>query len=195
MTTRNQLFLAQRAAFSLAELLIAVAILGILSGVAISFSGYEWKREQINTLAIDLAGWLEVVRNNALKQTSTVVTSGGCTVTFSTLTSANPGTTLASVSPSSCAVEPNFIIPAVAGSYTYTTAITNGSGSSNNQVIFTPRGTSTNSSSVILKMRLSSTTSLRCVQVSGTLGLISIGSNESSSGAIATDTCSSFTIF
>lgn len=181
--------------FTLVELMVTVAVIGILSAATISFSGREWRRERINTLALDLVGWLEVVRNNSLKQTSATTTSGGCTVTFSALTSRPAGASLATVSPSNCASEPVFRIPALTGNDTYTTAITNGGGASVNQITFTPRGTSMNTQPIDLKMRISGASDLRCIRISQVLGLISIGSNQASSGAVATDTCTTFALF
>lgn len=195
MTIRSKRTYIAAEAFMLAELMITVVVIGILAAVTISLTGSEWRRERINTLAIDLAGWLEVIRNNSLKQTSSATTSGGCTVTFSALTAQAPGSILASVSPSNCAPESNFRIPGITGNHAFSTAITNGGGAGSNQIIFTPRGTSMNTQPIDLNMRLDGSTSLRCVRVSANLGLISIGNSESASGALASATCTSFAVF
>lgn len=197
MTIRGKRTYITAEAFMLAELMITVVVIGILAAATISLTASEWRRERINTLAIDLAGWLEVVRNNSLKQTSSVTTSGGCTVTFSSLTAQAPGSILASVSPTNCAPESDFRIPGISGNLAFSTAITNGSGANSNQIIFTPRGTSMNTQPINLNVRLDGTTSLRCVRVSANLGLISIGNSESASasGALASATCTSFAVF
>ena len=83
--------------FSLPELLIVVAILGVLTTLGIQANRQLKEREEVNALAISLAGWLEQVRKSALL-------GAGCTVTINntigadgivaTATTTNPNTAI-----------------------------------------------------------------------------------------------------
>ena len=59
---------------SLTEVLVVVAILGVLSGLVIDAGIRDWRREQVNAVVVELAGWLESVRRAALKGSSCQVT-------------------------------------------------------------------------------------------------------------------------
>ena len=86
--------------FSLAEILITVAILGILSTIAVNVSVSEADRAKVNTAQIALAGWLQLVQRSALLQKSLQTNQGGCTVNFtSAFANQGNGTQIASVSP------------------------------------------------------------------------------------------------
>lgn len=67
---------------SLAELLITVAILGILSSIAVNVTLGEIDRAKVNSAQVSLAGWLQVVQRSALLQKSAQDNQGGCEVTF-----------------------------------------------------------------------------------------------------------------
>ena len=168
------------AGLSTVELMLVVAIIGILSGVVITVSGNEWRRERVNTVALELAGWLEQVRGASLRETNSSVSAGGCVITLSNLTSQPAGSTLASVSPTSCSPQSTFILTGVSTSGDrYSTASTNGT-----SVTFTPRGSvlTTNSSNVDIKILLDGTSLMRCVRVVATLGSIRIGRNDTATG-------------
>jgi prepilin-type N-terminal cleavage/methylation domain-containing protein len=60
--------------FSLTEVLVVVAILDVLSGLVIDAGIRDWRREQVNAVVVELAGWLESVRRAALKGSSCQVT-------------------------------------------------------------------------------------------------------------------------
>ncbi|MFM7311795.1 MAG: Tfp pilus assembly protein FimT/FimU [Cyanobium sp.] len=178
-----------RNAFSLMELLIVVAIIGMINGLTIAFSGHEWQRERINSVALGLAGWLEEVRVNALRKTSDTATVGGCQVTVSTLTDAVAGTSVASVSPTDCASSPTFVIPGVSGNVDRYTIVN----SNADTITFTPRGSVTATSDATINIQLVGTRQLRCVRVSSILGLIRIG-NSTSAGSAA-DLCNDYSHF
>ena len=59
---------------SLTEVLVVVAILSVLSGLVIDAGIRDWRREQVNAVVVELAGWLESVRRAALKGSSCQVT-------------------------------------------------------------------------------------------------------------------------
>lgn len=161
--------------------MVTVAIIGILSGVAILVSGTEWRRERVNAVALDFSGWLEQVRTASLRQISSSPTAGGCVVTVNALSSAAPGTALASVAPASCSPSPTFSIPGtLANSTLYDSGLANAS-----TIIFTPRGSvilASNSADAVVRIFLQGSTFVRCVRVSAGLGVIRIGSNNSASG-------------
>jgi len=145
---------------TLPELLVVVTILGILLSVAIDSGFKEWRREKVNKVAIELAGWLENARRAALR-------SDGCTVSIATGT-LNDGGTLATAS---CMPRWPLVISNnnSAIRYSITAATTSFS--------FTPRGTRyPSSAAIMISIGLSPDEGIgRCVAVQGLLGVISPG--------------------
>lgn len=177
------------ASFSLQELMVVVAIIGMINGLAIALTGREWEREKLNAVAVGLAGWLEEVRSNALRQTSDTASGGGCVVTVNTLSSAPPGTSMASVSPTDCAKPSSFVIPGLTREVDrYNIANSNAA-----TIIFTPRGSVTANTDAIIRIFLIGSTKLRCVSVSSILGLIRVGSNSNAASVAAS--CSDYSHF
>ncbi len=60
--------------YTLVELMVTVAVIGIISSVVINVGWREWRREQVNSVVLELAGWLQTVRRGALKGHSCLVT-------------------------------------------------------------------------------------------------------------------------
>lgn len=178
-----------RGAFSLMELMVVVAIIGVINGLTIAFTGNEWQRERVNAVALGLAGWLEEVRGNALRETSENPAAGGCVITVNSLSNATAGTVLASVSPNTCASPATFMIPGVVNSADrYDTATSNAE-----RIEFTPRGSVTSSTDAVVKIFLRGSRQLRCVRVSAILGLVRVGSNAAASSSA--DACSDYSRF
>lgn len=173
--------------FTLVELMVVVAIIGIASSVVVAISANEWRRDRINAVAVEFAGWLEEVRSASLRE----VNNNGCTVTFAstTLTSVPSGTVLASINPAACQGVPqaNFLIPGItATSDRYSSTSTDAS------FAFTPRGSVTTTNDVIVNLSLDNSIPLRCLRISSTVGLIRIGSNNAVAGVAGTCTYNTF---
>lgn len=171
------------AGFTLTELMVTVAILGILSAIVLRISGVEWRRARVNAVAVELTGWLEAVRRASLK-------GNPCQVTIHTSSSAAAGSTVASaaVDPlatgaaiaNTCLNQDPLLISAFSGgSDRY------GISSTPSVFTFTPRGTVVGldpTTGLEIRISLNNTAPARCVQITSPLGLIRVGIDESGSG-------------
>jgi prepilin-type N-terminal cleavage/methylation domain-containing protein len=59
--------------FSVAEIMVVVAILGIASAIAIPSFAFVLRRERVNAVALETAAWLERVRSLSARQVDTGV--------------------------------------------------------------------------------------------------------------------------
>jgi prepilin-type N-terminal cleavage/methylation domain-containing protein len=145
---------------TLPELMVVVTIIGILLSVSIDSGLKEWRREKVNKVAIELAGWLENARRAALR-------SDGCAISFVTGT-LNDGGTLATAS---CMPTWPLVINTNNNAIRYSITATSPSFS------FTPRGTrSPSSSDITISLGLSPDQGIgRCVAIQGLLGIVSPG--------------------
>lgn len=159
-----------RRAFTLMELMLTLAVLLILVGLVIQLNGRDWRREQVNAVVIELAGWLESVRRGAIKGSS-------CTVTIEHGDYASAGPALlGKLEPSSCGnVQPFRLV-----------------GLSANQAIhvvetrsftFTPAGTlfppPSAKAPIVIRLHLTNHTEPeRCLQLDGLLGVIDVGHSQ-----------------
>lgn len=169
-----------RAGFSLAELLISVAVIGILSGVLFSASRRFLGRDQANAAAAELQGWLEAVSARAVQY-------GPCTIRFNTGTNLQPGAPIAELSLGDhrCASGSSVPLPAVDTTGTYNLAVSfTPSGSST--IVFSPRGGVVADGVVAtVKIAVNNAVPLRCVRIA--FNALNVGRNNSS-GNVA-DTC------
>lgn len=178
-------------AYTIIELLVVVAILGILSSIAITYSAFEIQRARINSIQLSLAGWLQSIQRAALEKKSTTISSAGCSVSFNDLTNQTNGAIIASVTPVSCSPTPDLIInvPSLGNELV-------SSSSSLASITFTPRGSTiypsqtSQASFLEYRLRTSGSTRLRCVRVSDLIGVIEIGSRSSSTSL--TNSCTDF---
>jgi prepilin-type N-terminal cleavage/methylation domain-containing protein len=155
-------------AFSLTELMVTVAIIGILSSIVIQITGNEWRRERVQAVQVDLVGWLESVRRAALRGASCQVQIQGG--------QRNPGDTLATVVDNGCLYTLPMTIPGIVGrgtSYTITTNQTD--------LAFTPRGTvrtpedANLDTGAMIEIRLSAGGPVGCVSIGPSVGAIRTG--------------------
>lgn len=174
--------------FTLSELLITVAVLGILSAVVMNgFGMNEWRRSRVNAVALELNGWLEAVRRSALKGT-------GCRVTIQTATQAAAGSVIASAAPvttaavtvpNTCMSQQPLRILSNAGNDVYAISADPAT------FTFTPRGTTRglandNQNDLEITIALNGEPPMRCVQLSSPLGVVRIGTNDTSASGNCT---------
>ncbi len=167
--------------FSTMEIMVTVAVLGVVAAVVVPANQSQWRRERVNAAALELTSWLEVIARTP-DQTGT-----NCTVTVSTGANRAAGATLATVAPATCAPESTLRLPgAVLGNATYNV------GASATSITFTPRGTiSTDgvgtavATNIQVRISIDGQAPLRCVQLTGLLGLIRLGNNNAT-GNVAT---------
>jgi type II secretory pathway pseudopilin PulG len=170
------------AGFSLAEVLVIVVILGILSAVSIGFTNIELQRARINTVQLALAGWLQVVQRAALLNKSSDENLGGCTVAFSPGSGKTNGSTLATAAPSGDCGPNNPLAVEVNNLGGSTIGLT-----ASSSLGFTPRGTVIypgGGDNLEIQLQLSNSSLIRCVRLSGIAGVIEVGSG---SGNTCTD--------
>ncbi|MFY8149300.1 MAG: pilus assembly FimT family protein [Prochlorococcaceae cyanobacterium] len=154
--------------FSLSELMLVVALIGVFGAVTISLLTASWRQERLNAVVTEFAGWLEEISRNPERNGT------ACTVTIDT-GSRTPGSRLARVEPTSCSATPSFNIPATFGADNFNV------GSSLSSWTFTPRGAISSAADVQVRIAIAGQQPVRCVRLSGTLGLIRMGRNDASS--------------
>jgi prepilin-type N-terminal cleavage/methylation domain-containing protein len=170
--------------FTVVELMVAVAIIGVVSSVLFTVSQDSWRRERANAATLELAAWLDQISRSPEQN------GVSCQVTVNTGTLA-PGAVLASVTPTNCATEANLRLPGINITQNFQVAATGGlGGPGTSQWWFTPRGaisttapaTNTGSSATDISVRISvaGQAPVRCVRLSGTLGLQRMGRNNAS---------------
>jgi len=172
--------------FTVVELMIAVAIIGVVASAAVTNGIVQWRREQANAAAMEFTGWLEPISRRPER------TGATCTVTITPGTSLAPGSVYATVTNSPagiCSSEPSLRLPAINQTSTYAVAATSNSWS------FTPRGAittgtgataSSSNTDISIRFAVGGQLPVRCVRLSGTLGLFRFGSNNAS-GNTATE--------
>lgn len=170
------------ASFTLTELMVIVAIIGILSTTAlipIQRIRFERQRTAINNAVRDLATWLELMRAEASR-------GGACTVTVTTSLSLAAGSTLASVTPTTCGN--NLILDPDTAFQAGPIAVS--TNPSTTTIVFTSTGGAQPSSSVAVdgfnavEVRLSSSAAnlRRCLAISNGTGSLRFGAADTSGG-------------
>lgn len=169
--------------FTLLEVIIAIAIITLISAVSFDASSRSLNRSRVNALAIELAAWMQTIRTSG-------VDTAYCSVIFNpdqvTLAQAparaaaslvfSRGNRVYSVEPAGCSGQPDFRVPDSVGGNTFTIW-------SNPLFQFTQRGNviQTASNSVVrndVRILMRGTGLLRCVRTFDAIGLFRIGSNS-----------------
>ncbi|WP_411876639.1 Tfp pilus assembly protein FimT/FimU [Vulcanococcus limneticus] len=186
--------------FSIVELLVTVAVIGILGGIVIPTGITAYRIQRVNAVVTDLAGWLDEVRASA--DTNNISCRVSITSSASlrsqdivaTATAITPGTTTAA-SGVVCGSGNPMRLPGVGGSSTYSVATS----FSNNLFYFTQRGAistdntaglakSSGTTDANLSIRISADGQppMRCIRLTGMLGLVRLGLNNTT-GATSSD--------
>lgn len=168
--------LPQQHGFSLAEVIVTVALIGLVMGTVITVSGAEWRRQRVNAVAQELAGWLGQVRSASQR-----LSGAGCLVEFSATGTYNAGDVIARIKPSTACIgqlpDTEVRIPNTQGGTSYSIS------RSAAELQFTPRGTATNISEVVIGVTIANAAPQRCVQVTPLVAFIRVGRNDTSSSA------------
>ena len=196
----------RKAAFTLLEVLVAVAILGVLSSVVIASGSQSLQRSKINAVAVELAGWLAAIRAK---------NENGCYVDY-VGTTTTPNTVLTTV------IAPAATFSAGAEVFRFRTAAdcADPSGASTfrlpanvgvgytlrlyDPIIFSQRGTTAmadnatidlDKTTKYIKILHAGSRLLRCIRINYWTGIVEIGSNSTPTGDIDQDICTSFDRF
>jgi len=173
--------------FSIIELTVVVAILILLTSLSLNLNQTEMRSADSHALTDEIAAWLGEIAMAPENLNTT------CTVSFRPGQQIRPGTIIASVEPSSCARES---ILQVEGNQRLSTFHL---GTSQNSWVYTERGAVSASSTVgasstntdiIIRVSVDGQPPLRCVRLSGIMGLIRFGVNSVSGDAINNTACS-----
>ena len=172
------------AGFTVVELMVTVAVLGIVSSVAFNVSQSSWRARGASAATVELTAWLDQISRSP-EQNGT-----SCRVTVTTGTLAS-GAVLASVNPPNCATEENVLLPAINNNQSFQVAVSIANtvtSTGTAQWWFTPRGaisttapaanTGSTVSDISIRISVAGTVPVRCVRLSGTLGLLRMGRNN-----------------
>ena len=108
--------------FSLLEMIVAVAIIGVIAAISITSSDHSLNRSQANSVALELVAWLQKIHN-------TGQAGAFCTIQFNPneAAAANPtavafssGDRVFTVAPAQCSAQADFNLPDSVGGKTVT---------------------------------------------------------------------------
>jgi prepilin-type N-terminal cleavage/methylation domain-containing protein len=158
--------------FSIVELLVVVSIIGTLAGLSLASSFQSKRREQVNAVAIGLAGWLEEVRRSALRGNACEVILSNGSVSGAAEVARLGG----DPPPETCPTHATpYLLPQASrgASYTITAAPTS--------FHFTPRGTKFPATDVLITISMANNEPGRCIQLNGLLGNLEMGKSRDGS--------------
>jgi len=171
--------------FTLIELLLVVVVLMIVAGAVSIIGTSALRREELNSISVGLASWLETVQRASrrhIHSNSSERPMAGCQVVFTpgkltsnaVIATASPSSNDSSTNPEihPCGVPTEFRLPHRIHDLNLKLTVDSG----DNPIGFTPRGTTTSTTPLVIRVSGSGGRA-RCVRVSAILGLISIGSD------------------
>jgi prepilin-type N-terminal cleavage/methylation domain-containing protein len=163
---------------TLVELLVTVALISIISGgFLLVINTNNWRRQRVNAVAKELAGWMEEVLAYSMRE------NVQCDIQINAGTFAAGGLAAEVTNLVACPVrEPNFRIPAIVGNDSFQIS------AGTNTITYTPRGMVTNQIDTQAVVALLPEGPVRCVRVTANLGLISIGRGRDGAST-ATEEC------
>lgn len=175
-------------AFTLTELMVTVAIMGILAGITLWITGREWQHEQLNGVASELEAWLDDVRRTSLRGTACRVSfqpgSRGAGEAMASVedSSGSSGSSTSCLSNNPLVTNPFRLDPAVASA-----RVTLGPADATT-ITFTPRGTvlglpGGNGDPLELTLALEGSSQIHCIRISPPIGDISLGEKGEGSSA------------
>jgi Tfp pilus assembly protein FimT len=172
----------QCAGFALPELLVIVVILGVIGSVGIGGFFFLLRRARVQSVALEVAGWLEQVRNAAADEVTANNAAGGCVVTFDS-GNRTAGGQIATVDNACTFPETVLRVPP---SVQQDSVNLNPAGS---PVTFTPRGMWIDNAGApgqafVLTISLNNALPVRCVRLSPVLGTVEIGRPANSASAV-----------
>lgn len=66
--------------YTVTELMVIVVVIGIVSAIAVPSLLFVLRRERVNALAYEVAGWLEATRSIAAREVNPDALAGGCAI-------------------------------------------------------------------------------------------------------------------
>ena len=205
---RGNFLLKTKGGFSLVEVIIVTAIVGVLAGLVVSIGWASLRRSRVDAIALEMAGWLNGIHANTTSATTNV--NVACEVTFagsatypnasefkagSTVFTLSNGSNSTDCSPTAL----SFKIPANAiGVYEIASPSPIKFNLRGNVLVGTASNASQNNMSGSatsvqdIKIYMRGQKLLRCVRVNYLLGTASIGANSNAS-AVKEATCATST--
>lgn len=104
-------FACQPLGFTLPELLVVIVILSIIASVGIGSFLFIVRRARVQSVALEVAGWIENVRNAAADSVDPNDANGGCMITFTPANSMELSDSLATVDGACPVPEDELLIP------------------------------------------------------------------------------------
>lgn len=158
--------------FSLVELMVAVAIIGLISTLGVQAFFRQWQNEQTNAVAVELSGWLGSVQRAAMRGRRcdiTIAPQPGPYRAQSIVATATegPGPTMRN----SCEATTPLRLTTIAGGQDF--SITPSAASFS----YTPRGTISGlgADGLVIRIALQEGGDPRCLRLEGLLGIVGIG--------------------
>jgi len=172
--------------FSLPELMVGVAIVGLMLALATDQLLQFQRRERVNAVAMSMVGWLSMVSRTALRLNADSTDGSGCQVTFSSGT-VTPGNTVLEVSAETSS-ECRTLLGAQAV-LKLDPMMTNGLSvqllPSATTLTYTRRALTTSTAAQSVKLAVGGARPIRCIDIDSLSGTLRIGRDNTSTSLAA----------